>query len=160
MNSGRLAGVVAGCLCVFASAHGETSADLKPGLWSVTMSAASRPNLLATHTMCIDRATERNLITHTSETPLGGGCSKYERHFTSTGATIDTVCTALGGTSTTHRVVTYAGDSTYTLTMHARRVQSDGSSFEDTLSEKGTWQGPCPSSMKPGDTTAMTVAPK
>jgi hypothetical protein len=159
MKNGRIAGVIAGCLCLAAAAHGETSSYLRPGLWNVTLSGTSNPDYVYTFRMCIDQASERRLVTHTSERPPEG-CSKYERRFTSTGAVIDTVCSLLGGTSTTHRVVTYTGDVSYTMTMHAQRTQPNKPLYEDTISEKGAWQSPCPSSMKPGDMTQMTLAPK
>jgi hypothetical protein len=158
-TTSRIVGAIAGCLCLSAAAHGEGSSSLRPGLWSVAMSATGKPDRLATYRMCIDHASERRLVTHTSE-PLPEYCSKYETEFTSTGAIIDTVCTQVGGTTTTHRVVTYTGDTAYTMTMHAQRVWPNAPSSEDTLSEKGTWQGACPPSMKPGDMTQMTVTPK
>ena len=159
MKSGRIVGFISGCLTLSAAAHGATSSHLKPGLWSVTTSTATNPHLLATYTMCIDQATERRLVTHTTETPPVE-CSKYETQFTPTGATIDTVCSMLGGTSTTHRVVTYMGDSAYTMVMHAQRMQPNKPLYEDTISQKGTWQGSCPPSMKPGDMSQSMAAPK
>lgn len=123
------------------------------------MSGSTNPDRSGSYRMCIDQATERRLVTHTSEPPPEY-CSKYERQFTSTGAIIDTVCTQVGGTTTTHRVVTYKGDTAYTMTMHAQRVQTNAPPSEDILSEQGTWQGACPPSMKPGDMLPMTLAPR
>lgn len=159
IKCGRIVGVIVGCLCLSATAHGETHSYLKPGLWTITLSSTSNPDRVGTYKICIDRVTERRLVTSSTETPPAD-CSKYERRFTSTGATIDTVCSVLGGTSTTHRVVTYTGDTAYTMVMHAQRKQPNQPLYEDTLSEKGVWQGPCPSSMRPGDMTQMTAAPR
>ena len=159
MKSGWIITLISGCLCLSATAHTETSSHLKPGLWSVSVSASSHPDILATHKMCIDKTTERSLVAPMSET-RPAGCSKYASQFTPAGATIDTVCTLDGGTSTTHRVLTYMGDTAYTMVLHGQRTQPGSPLYEDTLSEKGTWQGPCPPSMKPGDMTQLSVAPK
>jgi hypothetical protein len=156
VKSGAFVSIIAGCFALTAAAYGDTSTPLRPGLWRITTTVALVPGRVGTNDMCMDRATERRLITSTSEKPPEN-CSRYDRTFTATGATVDTVCSMQGMTSTTHRVVTYVSDTAYAVNIRAASTRPNTQPYEATIVSHAKWQGPCPASMKPGDMTQATV---
>ena len=156
MRSGTSLSLALGCVVLAATAYGDTGAYLRPGHWQVTTTVSDFPKRIGVYEMCIDHATERRLVTHTEET-RPKDCSRYDRTFTSTGATIDTVCSLDRMVTTTHRVIAYASDTAYTENIHALSTWPNKPPMEAAMLFQGKWQGPCPASMKPGDMTQMSV---
>lgn len=156
MKRGTVIGVFVGCFVLATTAHSDTGSHLRPGLWRVTLSGPRMSNRVASYGLCMDRATERALVASTSPRDREN-CSRYDTNFTPTGAVVDTVCVLEGVTYTSHRVVTYVGDTAYAEKTHFQRTQPNGPPIEDSLLMQAKWESPCPVSMKPGDKSQMSV---
>jgi len=154
-RSEQAAGALLIVLCLLASGFAQAAglADLpkrKPGLWELSVVAASGQQTQVTGRMCLDAATDAAL------TNFGVGlsnqvCSKRDVRVTGSVATIDAVCKIGDSVQTLHSKITFTGNTAYRAEV---RVHSDppfmGRS-DTTTTQIGKWTGSCPPEMKPGD---------
>ena len=145
--------LVGAVLCLVGLAQAAGLEDLpkrKPGLWELSVVAASGQQTQVTGRMCIDAVTDAAL------TNFGVGlsnqvCSKRDVRVTGSLATIDAVCKIGGSVQTSHSKITFTGNSAYRAEV---RVHSDPPFMgrtDTTTTQIGKWTGPCPADMKPGD---------
>ncbi len=122
----------------------------KPGLWSQTVSSDGSSQTIK---LCIDTATEAKLSVWGAQAG-SEACSQNTFMRTPNGFSFDSACDmGPAGKITTKGVGTGNFDTRYeikatSVTTGSGMAQANGT-HEMTIT--GTWDGPCPAGMKPGD---------
>jgi hypothetical protein len=130
----------------------------KAGLWEITSSA----NSAMTIRQCVDAATDEmmqsRMASGPGSAPVGGAasapsaqrqCSKHDVQKSANTITIDSVCTVMSKTVSSHVVLAGSFDSAYTMTVTSQGDGIPGGSRSVTMTVK--WLGPCAADQKPGD---------
>ncbi len=122
----------------------------RPGLWDQTMTMPGGAGRTMTMKYCTDTATEKR-FSALSATMRGQTCSKTEIHRTPAGVAFESVCTSDGATRTTSGLATGDFQSHFHVDVVAHSTAAGPRGGESHITEDGTWLGPCPAGMKPGD---------
>lgn len=123
----------------------------KAGLWEVTMTLPSSRTAMPSAKMCIDAATDAELL-KTGTSMSRSACSKHEVHVSGKVVTIDAVCTiAANTTSTTHTTTTFTSDTAYHTDAKTHYDPPFMGRSDSTVTQDGKWAGACPADMQPGD---------
>jgi hypothetical protein len=136
---------------VFAAAMPALAADTparKAGLWEIKTSLDNRGGAGMTVQQCIDAATDQMMMS--SAGPLAQAvCPKRDVQRSGDAVTIDSTCTFMDKTATTHAVITGSLDSVYTMKVTTQSDAMVGGGMAMTMT--GKWLGPCAADQKPGD---------
>jgi hypothetical protein len=120
----------------------------KPGLWEVTIAAAGAP--AHKMQMCIDAATDQ--LFHTVGTDLRTKhCAQNDVKVNGAVVTSDSVCKIHGTTVTTTATTNFTSDSAYHSDIKTHFDPAVLGKTDEAMTQDGTWSGPCPADMKPGD---------
>jgi hypothetical protein len=114
----------------------------KAGLWEVKSSMRGVTAMVGQ--LCTDEAFEKEM---SGVVPGQMGCSTQEVRKTASGYVIDSVCTALGKTVTSHAEITGDMNSAYT-----RKIMMDSQLLQ---TEESRWLGACNADQKPGEMVTL-----
>jgi Protein of unknown function (DUF3617) len=138
-------------------AAGAQTLDLPPrraGLWEIAMSVDKAKGQAVTTTMCLDAATDRELMDHGLKL-AGGRCRNFTSRRQGRSYVIEADCKVGGAKSKTTTVITGDFDKAYTLRMEGTLdgATGGGKPQQMLMTQTATWKSAdCPG-MKPGDMT-------
>ena len=146
----RIALLATPAVLVAAPASAQDMPTRKAGLWEIKIGGG--PGGGTVMQQCTDAATDKAL---TSSAGAAGqqDCAKRDIKKTANGMVIDSVCTVVGRTVTSHIEVIGSFDSNYTMT-----ITSDGGGARPagvpgpvSMTMDAKWVGPCKADQRPGD---------
>ncbi len=144
-------GIGAVAFLILAGAMPALAAEVpsrKAGLWEIKTSLENRGGAGMTVQQCIDAATDQVMMS--SAGPLAQAvCPRRDVQRSGDTITIDSACTFMDKTATTHAVITGSLDSAYTMKVTTQSDAMVGGEMAMTMT--GKWLGPCASDQKPGD---------
>lgn len=117
----------------------------KAGLWQTNTVAANGRTVSLQE--CVDAQTDQAMQSRFASMPQRN-CSKRNVQKSGDTITIDSICTIMGRTISSHMVVTGSFDSNYTMTMTS---QTQGLPAPRTITTTAKWLGPCAAGQRPGD---------
>jgi hypothetical protein len=123
----------------------------KAGLWEIKLVRTGSPLPEMTMQHCTDATTDKEMVTASS--PMSKEvCSKRDVQQTATGYAMDTVCSVVGVSMTTHSEISGDFGSAYTITTTAHSDRAVAGLPKDTTTTiAARWLGPCKADQKPGD---------
>jgi hypothetical protein len=151
MQENDMRRIGAAAFLVLAGAMPALAAEMparKAGLWEIKTSLENRGGAGMTIQQCIDAATDQMMMS--SAGPLAQAvCPKRDIQRSGDTVTIDSTCTFMDKTATTHAVITGSLDSAYTMTVTTQSDVMQGGQM--TMTMAGKWLGACAADQKPGD---------
>lgn len=136
-----------------ASATSAFSAEFparRAGLWDVTVNMESMKIPARTNKMCIDTATDAQLM-KLGVASKEAKCTSMNVSGMGSTRIVDSVCHMNGGEQKNHIVMTYSGNSAYHMDMQSQFSPPIAGKSQSHILQDAKWVGPCPADMKPGD---------
>ena len=149
----RLQIAIAAAVLFGASATSAFPAEFparRAGLWDVTVNMESMKIPARTNKMCIDTATDAQLM-KLGVASKEAKCTSMNVSGMGSTRIVDSVCHMNGGEQKNHIVMTYSGNSAYHMDMQSQFSPPIAGKSQSHILQDAKWVGPCPADMKPGD---------
>jgi len=139
-------------ILLLATATSALAAELplrKAGLWEIKV-IHDKGRQGSPARQCTDAAFEKEVGVFSDQMMK---CSKRDIRKTAVGYAVDSECTIMGMTTTSHAEITGDFNSTYKMkqTAHTKGGVAGKAGQDSAITVEGKWLGPCPAGWKSGD---------